>query len=83
MGDINHVKPMEKQYVAKLEDLDADEMVSSRGENSAGYARDSQAKLSKSASVDVSMGGGGVTANASDIDNIIIDEMVDINKFRF
>lgn len=83
MGDINHVKPMEKQYVAKLEDMEGDEIGSSRGGNSASMPRDSQAKLSKSASVDVSMGGGGVTANASDIDNIIIDEMVDINKFRY
>ena len=50
-----------------------------------GPGRDSAAQLSKGAasSVDISLGGGGVTTNANDIDNIIQDEMVDINKFRY
>ena len=84
MGDINTVKPMERQYVAKLEDMDEDAIGSDNG-GAFGGDRGSQAQLSKgpASSIDISMGGGGVTTNANDIDNIIQDEMVDINKFRF
>ena len=84
MGDINNVKPMERQYVAKLEDMDEEGGAMSGPGSAAGAGRDSQAQFSKAASsVDISLGGGGVTANANDIDNIIQDEMIDINKFRY
>lgn len=72
MGDINHVKPMEKQSITKLDD--DDEM--GGGSDSGGI--DTTNKISLQTGLE-----GGVSANANDIDNIISDEMVDINKFRY
>ena len=64
---------MERQYVAKLEDMDEDAIGSDNGGGTFGGERGSHAQLSKgpASSIDISMSGGGVTTNANDIDNII------------
>ena len=84
MGDINIAKPMERQQITKLEDVTDD---------TEGEPRDGHTSVTTNA-----MGGGGgatsmdngsgpqpteVTTSVGDIDNIIQDEMVDINRFRY
>ena len=80
MGDINYNKPMEKQQITKIED-DTDD---SQAEAGAGAASQSAFAGSKT----TGGGGGGIGQSGAEIavneiDNIIIDEMVDINRFRY
>ena len=85
MGDLNHVKPVEKQVITKLEDIENDEevepMMSAVGPQHASHAQLSAKDSSSNISV---IGGGGVAPTGpQDIDNMVIDEMVDINRFRY
>ena len=74
MGDINHTKPMERQQITKIEDMTEDTEDDPAGEESkANLASNTTSKAPS----------GDVAANAQDIDNIIQDEMVDINRFRY
>lgn len=73
MGDINLVKPMEKQIITKLEDM-ADDGGDGGAGNGINHGGASQAHIGV---------GAAVATNANDIDNIIQDEMVDINRFRY
>ena len=75
MGDINHTKPMERQQITKIEDMTEETEDDPTGEESKAMLG-SNTNNSKAQS-------GDVAANAQDIDNIIQDEMVDINRFRY
>lgn len=69
--------------MTKMEDFENDD--DEEEEIILGGARGSHAQLSAKASdIDISArGGGAAPMNAGDIDNVVIDEMVDINKFRY
>lgn len=80
MGDINIVKPMERQQISKLEGATAEDTddsyvppVASGSVGGAGNPNKGSQAVAASATA----------ASAQDIDNIIADEMVDINRFRY
>ena len=81
MGDINHQRPIEKQYITKIEDGDNEDLSSSRG---GGLGQDLDTKKSQASSMKVSAAtnDGSFFNNPPDPENIITDEMVDINRFR-
>ena len=74
MGDINNNKPMEKQQITKIEDMN-DETDDADG------MRENVA--SSNGPSNPAPQGTDLAANVQDIDNIIQDEMVDINRFRY
>lgn len=79
MGDINSVKPMEKQQMTKFEEADEDTDGVGKGTVLGSQTQMSMGQPSKPA-----LGSETTTAaNAQDIDNVIQDEMVDINRFRY
>lgn len=76
MGDINHSKPMERQQITKIEDMTDDTEDDPAHEAS-------KSNLGTNAPNSNNPSGAEAAANAQDIDNIIQDEMVDINRFRY
>ena len=78
MGDINYTKPMEKQQITKIEDAtDESEHEAAGGASQAGFPS------SKGGAASGGIAGSGSEIAVNEIDNIIIDEMVDINRFRY
>ena len=94
MGDCNLVKPLEKQGVSqKIEDMSEDQ-ISDLENQSVGQISDLKSPTPNVALPGLPSGnaqkafvGGGAgasgAASAQEIDNIIQDEMVDINRFKY
>ena len=76
MGDINHTKPMEREQVTKLEDQSDDE-VDLGADGSMAQLSNGEGRQSNTVQATE------LASNAQEIDNIIQDEMVDINRFRY
>lgn len=75
MGDCNIIRPNEKQNVVKDEDADGNQNES---------ADDNDRVIpSKTTSLNVTMHNQKGGANIEAIDNVVMDEMVDINRYRF
>ena len=74
MGDINNVRPMEKQQVTKLEEMEDDDTEMDMGvASNPNIGSDQRDKQSDPA----------LATSAQEIDNVIQDEIVDINRFRY
>ena len=87
MGDCNIVNSMEKQGIQKIEDMtDVDIEHGTQQQTNQVTAQNQDTTMtsgqtgSSGAPVVVPVGGA---SNASEIDNIMQDEMIDINRFRY
>ena len=90
MGDCNIVKSNEKQGVQRIEDMSDVDLEHATQQQTAQVAAmnntgaASQQATGMTAETGISAGPSGVGAStAKDIDNVMLDEMIDINRFRY